>query len=92
MSVWVTNTVRRSFWYCFNAPEFTIIADTPIANTANNTSLDGVPGRRGYAVFGWIISGRPVLDAINIVPVYRYSDTDIQPRTEILVYWAQRIQ
>ena len=61
-------------------------------NTANNTSLDGVPGRRGYAVFGWIISGRPVLDAINIVPVYRYSDTDIQPRTEILVYWAQRIQ
>ena len=61
-------------------------------NTANNTSLDGIPGRRGYAVFGWIISGRPVLDAINIVPVYRYSDTDIQPRTEILVYWAQRIQ
>ena len=61
-------------------------------NTANNSSLDGIPGRRGYAVFGWIISGRPVLDAINIVPVYRYSDTDIQPRTEILVYWAQRIQ
>lgn len=61
-------------------------------NTANNSALDGIPGRRGYAVFGWIISGRPVLDAINIAPVYRYSDTDIQPRTEILVYWAQRIQ
>ncbi len=61
-------------------------------NSANNRSLDGTPQQRGYAVFGWIISGRPVLDAINIVPVYRYSETDIQPQTEVLVYWARRIQ
>ncbi len=61
-------------------------------NTADNRSLDGTPQRRGYAVFGWIISGRATLDAIDAVPVYRYSDTDLQPRTEILVYWAQRIQ
>ena len=61
-------------------------------NVRNNTSLDYVPGQRGYAVFGQIISGLPVLDAINVVPVYAYSATDLQPRTEVLVYWMRRVQ
>lgn len=61
-------------------------------NVVNNTALDYTPARRGYAVFGQVISGLPVLDAINVVPVYRYSDTDIQPRTEVLVYWVRRVQ
>ena len=46
----------------------------------------------GYAVFGRIISGLNTLDAINVMPTYTYSATDIQPRTEVLVYWAQRLK
>jgi peptidyl-prolyl cis-trans isomerase A (cyclophilin A) len=61
-------------------------------NVRNNTALDFQPTQRGYAVFGQIISGLPVMDAINVVPTYQYSSTDIRPRTEVLVYWVRRIQ
>lgn len=62
-------------------------------NVYDNTSLDyQSPSNPGYAVFGRIISGLPVLDAINVVPTYTYSATDIQPRTEVLVYWMQRLK
>lgn len=61
-------------------------------NVRNNTSLDYTPAQRGYAVFGQIISGLPVLDAINVLPVYRFSDTDLRPQTEVLVYWVRRLQ
>lgn len=46
----------------------------------------------GYAVFGRLISGWNTLDAINELPVYVYSDTDRRPRTEVLVYWVQRLK
>ena len=61
-------------------------------NVRNNTALDYLPNQRGYAVFGRIISGLPVMDAINVLPVFQYSSTDLQPRTEVLVYWVRRIQ
>lgn len=62
-------------------------------NVVDNTSLDyRSPADPGYAVFGRIISGLPTLDAINVVPTYTYGPTDIQPRTEVLVYWAQRLK
>ncbi|WP_374433123.1 peptidylprolyl isomerase [Inhella sp.] len=61
-------------------------------NVRDNTGLDGTSAKRGYAIFGKIISGLPVLDAMNIVPVYRYTDTDLRPRTEILTYWVQRVR
>ncbi len=62
-------------------------------NVQNNTGLDYQSAANpGYAVFGRIISGLNTLDAINIVPTYTYSSTDIQPRTEVLVYWAQRLK
>ncbi len=61
-------------------------------NVRDNAGLDGTSAKRGYAIFGKIISGLPVLDAMNIVPVYRYSDTDLRPRTEILTYWVQRVR
>jgi len=62
-------------------------------NVQNNTGLDYQSAANpGYAVFGRIISGLNTLDAINIVPTYVYSSTDIQPRTEVLVYWAQRLK
>lgn len=62
-------------------------------NVNDNTSLDYQSAANpGYAVFGRIISGLNTLDAINVVPTYSYSATDIQPRTEVLVYWAQRLK
>lgn len=62
-------------------------------NVNDNPSLDYQNAANpGYAVFGRIISGLPTLDAINVVPTYTYSSTDIEPRTEVLVYWAQRLK
>ncbi len=62
-------------------------------NVLDNTALDYQSlSNPGYAVFGRIISGLPVLDAINVVPTYTYSATDIRPSQEILVYWAQRLK
>ncbi|MFG6468245.1 peptidylprolyl isomerase [Roseateles sp. BYS87W] len=62
-------------------------------NVVDNTSLDyQSPANPGYTVFGRIISGLPTLDAINVVPTYTYSATDIEPRTEVLVYWMQRLK
>lgn len=62
-------------------------------NVKDNTSLDYQNAANpGYAVFGRIISGLNTLDAINVVPTYTYSATDIQPRTEVLVYWVQRLK
>jgi peptidyl-prolyl cis-trans isomerase A (cyclophilin A) len=43
-------------------------------------------------VFGRVISGMATVEAINAVPVYFYSDADIQPRQEVLVYWVQRLK
>lgn len=61
-------------------------------NVVNNNFLDYTPTARGYAVFGRLISGTATLDAINVVPVYTYSQTDKRPQTEVLVYWVQRIR
>lgn len=62
-------------------------------NVVDNTSLDYQSAANpGYAVFGRIISGLATLDAINVVPTYTYSPSDIQPRTEVLVYWVQRLK
>lgn len=62
-------------------------------NVRDNTSLDYQSAANpGYTVFGRIISGLPTLDAINVVPTYTYSSTDIEPQTEVLVYWAQRLK
>jgi len=62
-------------------------------NVVDNTSLDYKSATDpGYAVFGRIISGLATLDAINVVPTYTYSPSDIQPRTEVLVYWVQRLK
>lgn len=62
-------------------------------NVVDNRSLDYQgPASPGYAVFGRIISGLNTLDAINVVPTYTYSSSDIRPRTEVLVYWAQRLK
>ena len=56
-------------------------------NVRNNPGLDGTQAQRGYAPFGWIISGLPVVDAIKVEPVYPGTSL---PRTEVLVYWVKR--
>jgi peptidyl-prolyl cis-trans isomerase A (cyclophilin A) len=64
-------------------------------NAKDNTSLDyksSAAGQQGYAVFGRVISGMTTVDAINTLPVYVYNDVDIRPRTEVLVYWVQRLK
>jgi peptidyl-prolyl cis-trans isomerase A (cyclophilin A) len=62
-------------------------------NVNDNTSLDYQSATNpGYTVFGRIISGLNTMDAINVVPTYTYSSTDIEPRTEVLVYWMQRLK
>jgi peptidyl-prolyl cis-trans isomerase A (cyclophilin A) len=62
-------------------------------NVQDNTSLDYQSAANpGYTVFGRIISGLNTMDAINVVPTYTYSSTDIEPRTEVLVYWMQRLK
>ena len=61
-------------------------------NVRDNPGLDGTSAKRGYAIFGKIISGLPVLDAMNIVPVYRYIVFNLRPPTEILTYWVQRVK
>lgn len=57
-------------------------------NTQDNPLLDGTSTKRGYAIFGKIISGLATMDALNTAPVFNVN----VPRTEILVYWAKRVQ
>ncbi|MDT9001685.1 peptidylprolyl isomerase [Paucibacter sp. APW11] len=62
-------------------------------NVLNNTSLDYQSrSKPGYTVFGRVISGLATMDAINAVPIYFYSSTDIEPRQEVLIYWVQRLK
>jgi len=62
-------------------------------NVKDNPSLDYQSAAKpGYTVFGRVISGMATVEAINAVPVYFYSDADIQPRQEVLVYWVQRLK
>lgn len=62
-------------------------------NVKDNPSLDYQSADKpGYAVFGRVISGMATVEAINAVPVYAYSDVDLRPRQEVLIYWVQRLK
>jgi len=62
-------------------------------NVRDNPSLDYLAGvRSGYTVFGRVISGMSTVQAINAVPTYYYSDVDIRPQQEVLIYWVQRLK
>lgn len=62
-------------------------------NTVDNRFLDYKNrSEPGYTVFGQVISGLATVDAINAVPTYRYSSSDIEPRQEVLIYWVQRLK
>lgn len=62
-------------------------------NVRDNPSLDYVDANRpGYTVFGRVISGMATVQAINAVPTYYYSDVDIRPKQEVLIYWVQRLK
>ncbi|MEJ6004790.1 peptidylprolyl isomerase [Paucibacter sp. AS339] len=62
-------------------------------NTVDNKGLDynaAVSGKNGYAVFGRIISGLTVIDAINAEPQL-FNGADMTA-TEVLTYWAQQVK
>lgn len=62
-------------------------------NVKDNPSLDYQSAAKpGYAVFGRVISGMATVEAINAVPVYVYSDADLRPQQEVLIYWVQRLK
>ena len=62
-------------------------------NVKDNKDLDYQSAAKpGYAVFGRVISGMATVEAINAVPVYVYSDADLRPRQEVLIYWVQRLK
>lgn len=63
-------------------------------NTVDNVSLDYTSANSpGYAVFGKVISGSSVLDAINAVPVLYVTDMGMNtPATEVLLYWVKRLK
>lgn len=62
-------------------------------NTVDNKALDysaTVSGKNGYAVFGRIISGLTVVDAINTDPQL-FNGADMTA-TEVLTYWIQQVK
>lgn len=62
-------------------------------NVVDNPGLDYKNAAQpGYTVFGRVISGMATVQAINAVPTYRYSDTDLRPQQEVLIYWVQRLK
>jgi len=62
-------------------------------NVKDNPGLDYIDvSRPGYTVFGRVISGMSTVQAINAVPTYYYSDVDIRPQQEVLIYWVQRLK
>jgi peptidyl-prolyl cis-trans isomerase A (cyclophilin A) len=62
-------------------------------NVKDNKDLDYQSAAKpGYAVFGRVISGMATVEAINAVPVYVYSDADLRPQQEVLIYWVQRLK
>lgn len=62
-------------------------------NTVDNKGLDysaAASGKNGYAVFGRIISGLSVVDAINAEP--QLSSGAEMTATEVLTYWVQQVK
>jgi cyclophilin family peptidyl-prolyl cis-trans isomerase len=60
-------------------------------NLADNEFLDRKPGQDGYAVFGRITDGMPVIDAIAAVKTARRKGHDDVPVENIAVLSARRI-
>lgn len=60
-------------------------------NTVDNRHLDGLPGRPGYAVFGRVVDGMAVVDAISRVPTRRQGPFRDLPTTPVLILKAHRL-
>ena len=62
-------------------------------NLVNNTGLDYAGSTfPGYAVFGAVVSGLQVMDAIAAVPTSTQQGAADVPVTEVVIFGAQRIQ
>ena len=60
-------------------------------NTADNTFLNYGPGNPGYAVFGKVVSGFGVVDAINNVPVETKYGMQDWPVSNVVIEKAGRL-
>lgn len=60
-------------------------------NLSDNEFLDRKPGQDGYAVFGRIIDGLPVIDAIAAVKTGRRKGHDDVPVEDVTVVAARRM-
>ena len=60
-------------------------------NLVDNTSLDYAPGRPGYAVFGKVIEGMDVVDAIGAVETTTRNGLNDVPVEDIIIERAERI-
>ncbi|MGQ9582083.1 MAG: peptidylprolyl isomerase [Thermoplasmatota archaeon] len=54
-------------------------------NLVNNTSLDPSPGNPGYAVFGRVVRGMEIVDAISHVPVSTQKGYENVPNNPIVI-------
>ena len=62
-------------------------------NLVNNTNLDYTSTFAGYAVFGAVVSGLNVMDAIAAVPTMTTStNMPNVPATDVVILGAQRIR
>lgn len=53
-------------------------------NLADNGTLDGADGQAGSAVFGWVVRGMDVIDAIAATPTGDKSVTDLRGNAVVL--------
>ncbi len=60
-------------------------------NLADNDFLDRKPGHDGYAVFGRIVDGMPVIDEIAAVKTARRKGHDDVPVEDVTVVRARRL-
>lgn len=59
-------------------------------NAVDNLALDNTSG--GYAVFGQVVQGLPVVDAINVVPTTTRGALADNPVTDVVILSATQIQ
>lgn len=59
-------------------------------NVVDNPTLDAAPGKAGYAVFGHVVSGMDVVEAIELTPVHTVNGMVGVPVKPVVILKARR--